>query len=270
MVYHYCRLVLGILLVLCLLVIPSTSVLAEDPEVEITVSAWVVGYPEGFTITYVNDNQLDLAWTKGEDAVNTMIRAASGHVPVDRTDGYLVYYGDGTSFSDTALTLAGPEVIYYRAWSENAVGGWSHLFASGDTEDFMSASFLFIGFILIAAFLSWFAYRVRMLIFSMVAAMSWLGLGTWLLLSGSTNLEMNELWTQIFGLVFIVMTIGVLTLSMRSSIRHEAQVRGRVGYPGAETESWQTWGPKKRKKKPTASERQAEYKETLRGKRRHR
>lgn len=245
----------------------STPVLADtSADVTVTATGWIAGYPEGFTLTYVSDNQIDITWTKGEDAVNTMVRAAFGHVPEDISDGYQVYYGDGESYSDTSLTLAGPEIIYYRAWSQNADGVWAPLFASGDTEEFMSASFLFIGFILIAAFLSWFAYKVRMLIFSMVAAMSWLGLGTWLLLSGSTNLEMSEVWTQIFGFVFIVMTIGILTLSMRTSIRHEAKVRGKLGYPGAETESWQTWGPSKRNRKPTASERQAEYKETLKGK----
>lgn len=41
MVHYYRRLVLGVLLGLFLLLVPSTSVLADSPEVVITVSAWV-------------------------------------------------------------------------------------------------------------------------------------------------------------------------------------------------------------------------------------
>lgn len=264
MVYHHRRLILGLLLGLCLL-IPSTSVLADDPVVEITVSAWVIGYPSGFTITYVNDNQVDIAWTPPDNSANTMVRAASGHVPADRADGYQVYLGDGDSCSDTALTLASPEIVYYRAWNEDADDGWGPLFASGDTEDFMSASFLFIGFILIAGLLTYFALKVNLMLFRLAGAMSWLGLGIWLLLSDSTNLQLSDTWTQVFGLLFLVMCIGVLSLQMKADVRHEASVRNVQGFPGSRTESYTTWGPKPKKHKETAMERQANYRKKLKG-----
>ncbi len=68
-----------------------------------------------FIATAVNDNQIDLRWTKGEGAQKTMIRRSTGDYPVDRNDGVLVYFDTGTSFSDTGLS---PETLYYyRAWS---------------------------------------------------------------------------------------------------------------------------------------------------------
>ena len=255
MVHHYCRLVLVVLLGV-LLLLPTTSALAGSPEVTITVSAWTIGYPSNFTLTYISDSQVDLAWTKAVGTENTLIRAASGHVPVDRTDGYQVYYGDGESHSDTALTLASPEIVYYRAWGETAGGSWSPLFASGDTEDFMSASFLFLGWILLSGLLTHFALRVNLMLFRLAAALSWVGLGIWLLLSDSTNLQMSDTWTQVLGTVFLVVAIGVLTLQMKADITHEATVR--KGSSKEEVISWTERSSLKRKA-PTAGDRQASY-----------
>lgn len=257
---------LGIGLLVVLLLLTPSSVLADSSEdVTVTATGYICEAPGGFTLTYVTDYEVGISWTKGADAVNTMVRVKYGEYPQTRADGYLVYYGEDTNFSDSSVVLAGAEIPYYRAWGQNAGGVWEE---SGTTEGgfFMSASFLFIGLILIAGLLTFFALRVGMLLWRLAAAMAWLGLGIWLLLSDSTNLQMSDTWTQVIGTVFILMTIAVLTLQIRTDIRHERSVRGKQGYPGAETESYTTWGPTKRSKKPTAVERQANYKETLREK----
>lgn len=256
-------LVLGLLLVL---LIPS-SVLADSSEdVTVTATGYICEAPGGFTITYISDYEIGLSWIKGEDAENTMVRATYGRAPTGRSDGIEIYYGTGTYATHwiSNVGLTGP--IYYQAWSQAAGGIWEET-GSSEEGNFMSASFLFIGLILLAGLLTAFAYKIRMLLFTMAAATAWLALGVWLLLSDSSNLQMSDTWTQIIGFVFVLMTIAVLTLQIRTDIRHEAQVRGRVGYPGAETESYTTWGPKQRKKKPTALERQADYAEMLKGRR---
>jgi hypothetical protein len=65
-----------------------------------------------------------------------MVRAAYGRMPESRTDGYLVYYGEETYCSDTAVnldeTLAN---IYYVAFAQNAGGGWEGKGASGLLEN---------------------------------------------------------------------------------------------------------------------------------------
>jgi len=252
-----------LLLIVFLLVLFSGSPILADTStgVVITATGVVVLGPQNFAIAYISDNEVELTWVKPEGAVNTLIRVKPGSYPVDRTDGYLVYYDDGESFTDTSVRLAAAEFPFYKAWSETAGGQWSS-YSSEEEANFMSASFLFIGLILIAAFLTYFAYRVRLLIFTMAAASSWLGLGVWLLLSDSTNLQMGDLWTQIIATVFILMTIAVMTLQMRTDIRHERSVRGSGG---GTRESWTESVPR-RKKRQTSLERQVEYRELLRGK----
>lgn len=149
MVHHYRRLILGVLLGLALLLVPSTSVLADDTDVEITVSAYVVGIPSGFTVTYVTDTEVLIKWTTNLGAENTMVRAATGHPPASRTDGYLVYYGNAESYSDTGVSLDETLVpVYYRAWSETAGGVWSSMFAEDNIEGVGMTIFAVVAIIL--------------------------------------------------------------------------------------------------------------------------
>ena len=114
--------------------------------------------------------------------------------------------------------------------------------------------------------LSWLAIRVSMLVWRMAAAISWLVLGI-LFWTNALGTSIGDPWVYALSLVFFLMIIAVLTLQMKSDIQHERSVRGNLGgYPGASSESWTTWGPRKRAKKSTALERQSEYKELLRGK----
>jgi len=238
-----------LMLVLGLLLIPVV-VRADTADVTVTAQGYICAEPGNFTLTYVSDYEIGISWKKGEDAVNTMVRAAFGRLPEDRTDGYQVYYGDGTSCTDTALSLATPEIVYYKAWSQNADGQWSELFASADTEGFMSASFLFIGLIGLAGMLTYFAWRRRHVLICMAASVSWLALGTWLFFGDVTNLQLEETWTQLIGWVFIMMTFACLLFLMDVEIQYEA--RGR---------KWTEYGEKPRERPPRSYE---EYARRLR------
>ena len=53
-----------------------------------------------FTVTYISDTEMDLAWTIGTGVDKVMVRAKYGSYPADipdeytsPSDGYLVYYG---------------------------------------------------------------------------------------------------------------------------------------------------------------------------------
>lgn len=78
--------------------------------------------PTGLTLTAVGVGEVSISWTKGVGAENTMVRGAIGHLPVDRDDGYLVYYGTGTSATDYADI--GQEIVWYRAWSRDSGDTW--------------------------------------------------------------------------------------------------------------------------------------------------
>ena len=110
----------------------GTEVLADtSAEVTVTAAGYVCAAPGGLTLTYISDYEVGISWTKGEGAENTMVRAAVGRLPESRTDGYLVYYGDGTSTSDFSNNLDVLDApVYYRAWSQNAAGTWEDVGSS--------------------------------------------------------------------------------------------------------------------------------------------
>ena len=266
------RKILRLLIVLVILVtqiVPGLLVLAgSSADVTIIATGFVVGTPgapSGFTLTYITDSQIGLSWSNDNYTVNTMIRVKQGGPPTSRFDGYLVYYGPGTSTNDTALNIASPEGWYYRAWGENITGGWSALFSEGDTNIFMSTSFLFIGLIILCSVLTFIAIKANLILFRLAAAGSWLALGLWLLLSDTTNLSLGDTWTQVLGFVFVMMTIAPLTLQMITETKHERVQRGpQGGYPGASSESWTKWGPSPDKKQvATSRDRQSAYRERL-------
>lgn len=116
------------------LVLPVQQVYAADPNVTITLSAWVVSSPSGFTLTYISDYEVQIDWIKGLGSENTMIRACIGRPPENITDGIEVYYGDGTTTNSFINMEMLSEPVYYRAWGETALGIWSPLYAEDQIE----------------------------------------------------------------------------------------------------------------------------------------
>lgn len=123
-----------ILVVLALWLMPVGVLADTSQDVIVTAVGWICDSPGGFTLTYISDYEVQVDWVKGLGAENTMVRAAIGRVPTDRTDGMEIYYGDGTTASSwiNMETLSDP--VYYRAWSETATGVWSPLFAEDQIE----------------------------------------------------------------------------------------------------------------------------------------
>lgn len=126
------------------LLVASPAIAADSRNVTITATGYICA-PPGLTVTYVSEYEVLVEWTKGTGATNTMIRAAVGRIPEDRDDGYLIYYGSdaSASYSDWENNLGMIDVpVYYRAWSEDALGVWEELGASDSVEG--------IGMVLIA------------------------------------------------------------------------------------------------------------------------
>jgi hypothetical protein len=257
-------------LVVLALTLGITKEARADTSSGVTVIAYgyICGTPGGFTLTYINDWEVQLNWINGTDSVNTLVRAAYGHAPANISDGYLVYLGPNESCIDSSATLTSSDPVYYAAWSINSVGVYNPLFASGNSEDIMSASFLFIGWIVLSLGLAFLAFKIKLILFRIASALCWLGLGIYLLLGKVTNLSLSDTWTQVLAFVFFIMAIGCLLLQIRSDTEHTKVSKGRPGYPGAETESWKDWGPmhktKKLSKSEEANQRQAVYRQEVR------
>lgn len=112
--------------------VPSATLADSSEGVVVTATGYIAGAPVNFTVTYISDYEVGLSWTKGEYAERTLIRATIGRMPENSEDGYLVYYGDGESVTDTALNLDEiATLVYYRAWSENSKGVLEDIGADG-------------------------------------------------------------------------------------------------------------------------------------------
>jgi hypothetical protein len=71
--------------------------------------------PTSLTATAISSSQIDLSWTKGTGAENTMIRRKTGSYPSSPSDGSQAYFGPDSTHSDTGLDPN--TTYYYTAWS---------------------------------------------------------------------------------------------------------------------------------------------------------
>ncbi len=156
----------GLILFMGLPVFAGTSA-----DVTITATGYICAAPGGLILTYVNDNEVGISWTKGVDAANTMVRGAVGRLPTSITDGYQVYYGSGNTTSDTGVSFeetAAP--IYYRAWSQNAAGIWE---INGIWDYIEGVGMTLIALILFGGIVSFFALWKKSPLIGMAASAVW-------------------------------------------------------------------------------------------------
>ena len=191
------------LLVILLLItlIAPTPVLADtSAEVVVTATGWICEAPGGFSLFYINDYEIGISWVKGAGAENTMIRAKYGSYPVDRTDGYQVYYGDGTVASDTGVNFEeGVSDVYYIAFSQSASGAWEEI---GATNFMENPHMLLIALILLAL-----GFTIVSYIFKK-GVLSFAGAGPWMIASIYCFTKSAETWDIYFSLAFLF--IGLL------------------------------------------------------------
>jgi len=204
---------------------------SSSANVTITASGWIAGVPGGLTIIYVSDYEVQINWTKGEDAVNTMIRAAYGHAPTTISEGYQVYLGAGESGIDDSVALAGPDLVYYTAFSQNVNGIWAIEYSEEDTGHIMSVSFLFMGWLVLAIFFTWFSSKRPEMLIRLCSSLIWMGMGFWILLGGIENIEVGDSWIQILIWVFFIMAIVPFLVQMNTEIRRESKGM-----------AWKEWG----------------------------
>jgi hypothetical protein len=94
----------------------NTSSYAYGSDTTLTTTGTVtLGAPTGLTASR-STGQIVLSWTKGSNAVNTMVRRSTTTYPSTISDGVQVYFGTGSGVTDTGLTDT--QGYYYSAWSE--------------------------------------------------------------------------------------------------------------------------------------------------------
>jgi len=195
-----------------------------------------------FTVTYISDSETELSWTKDAGFETVMVRATFSRAPVDREDGLEIYNGNGTSATHWTTNTGTSGTIYYRAWSQDAYGVWSDLYASGEAN-FMSTSFLFLGIIMLAAFLTWFCHRRPDVLITLAASAVWLALFLWLFFSSSPPVGFGETWMTVLMWVFVLLIFLPMLLAMNVAITNEAK-----------GQKWTKYGKPPSKKGPAAYE----------------
>lgn len=201
--------------------ITSTRSYAPSTIVVITVTASLnmPGWPFGvlgFTVTRITDTSIKLDWTPHATTDNVTIRVKYGEPPANRSDGYPVYYGDGSATTmtwDNSTSLNNVfGTTYYRIWSENSSGGWSTEYREGYTEGI--AMFLIV-VALIAVALTWLAYKERRITIGIGAAFGWL------ITSVYSYSQSTAIWDIYFCLfwfaIAMMLAIGIEAAMMRAS-----------------------------------------------------
>jgi len=158
--------------------LPSPAIATTTANILVTATPdYTSGVLPPIDFTALETDSVYLSWTKPPGAVNTMVRVKYGEYPADRTDGYLVYYGadeEVTDYSVNFEVLASE--VFYRAWSEDAVGDWS----VDPAEDWLfggAMTLLALGLLALGLTVAMFVTRQMMLGFP--SALFWAIVGGW-------------------------------------------------------------------------------------------
>lgn len=208
---------------------------ATYQEVSVTATPKFTDGITNFTVTYVNETQIDLSWGFSGDAVNIMIRAKYGEYPDDipdedtaPTDGYLVYYGSGTSCSDTSVNFdENVSTLFYKAWGQKASGKWYTDTSTGEQESEMLLLGILAGLALIPLIASFALKSGRKIL-------CWVSAGGWILLSAYSYTRYETLWDVYYSLFLfagiMVMACAFLPLIFKEKKEDDLSVDELEGF----------------------------------------
>ena len=204
-----------ILTIALILLFASPALADTSAGITVTATGYIVEAPGGLTLTYISDYEVGISWTKGADAENTMVRASVGRPPENRTDGYLVYYGEGTNATDWSNNLdALDAAVYYKAWAERTDGMWEE---GGSTTEFVAGigmTLLAIGIICLGLMIAGFILKQAMLL--LAAGLGWIMFGFLMYSKVFENPFINQA-LLILGLALaLVCFVSTLTIYMHS------------------------------------------------------
>lgn len=171
----------------------------------IDTSFVVLSAPTGLTLSLISSNEVLITWTMGLGACNSMVRGAVGRTPTDRSDGYLVYYGNATSTTDWVNTDS--DVVYYRVWSQGCSGTWE---AEGISDSIGGSTIMMIGLIVLVVVLTVLAFVLKNPILHLVCVPAWISLGVYLWNMASWPEGNTYLPTAFLSLAIVVAIVNLV------------------------------------------------------------
>lgn len=179
-----------------------------DSQFIVATSALVLNPPGNLVLTMVGDNEVLITWTMGVGACNVTVRGAIGRLPLDRTDGYLVYYGSGTSATD--VIDSDNEVVFYRVWSQGCDSSWE---TTGIYDSIGGLAWPLIALAILAAGLTITMFMTRNSLLGFPAGIFW-GI-----LSGFAYTQSSSTWDWQYILFFGAMGMVIFSIFAAYTLR---------------------------------------------------
>lgn len=180
-----------------------------------------LGIPTDFTATQVGTGSVCLTWQIDVNSTDTMIRVGSdGNCPANYTDGWLVYFGNGTIVNYTQLSL-GLEEYCFRAWSYYAPVGYSDDYAEAKIG---GENMVFIGLVGLCFALMVLGFWRKSQALLWTAGLAWIAFAFWQrsLVTTWGDWGLHEIMFML-GVMMVIGCIVEATMIYRSE--HEAPPR---------------------------------------------
>ena len=214
------------LVILLIMLLHSTPVFADTSAgVTVTSHGYICGSPDGLIATYVSETNVQLDWAKGVGAENTIVVAKYGSEPTSRSDGYIVYSGNGTTYNDIGVSLDETATyVYYKAWSQSATGVWEII--GSNTAWMGGTGMILIALFLLCGFLSFLSLRSRNVLVAIGAAISWLFVLIYTRDNPIGGITVGSIGDQMFLLLCIGMAMALPLISLMQ-VRRERSVTAK-------------------------------------------
>jgi hypothetical protein len=248
------RIIVGIVLAI-MLTACGTVVFADGVHITVTANPRVAGSVSNFTITYVDEKTIEFSWGFYGDASKIMIRGKVGGYPsgisspdVAPSDGYLVYYGNGTSSSDVDWMMGSvARPVYYAAWAQRADGTWY----TDQSRDWMENTFLIMAglgiFLLLATCLTIAAVSKRSGLLSYGAVGAWM-LTAFQAFYASASSSPGDITDAYMGLFWLSLAFVIACGVWPYASRDRKTVTEETGEDEWEAEDMSSFGNKKEEK----------------------
>lgn len=232
----YKRIIALVLAIGISLILPITGAWAATTAVvTVVMQPDISGGISGFTITYVTDTHMHLDWTLTGEAVNIMVRAKYGEYPDDipdvdtaPSDGYLVYYGSGSEADDTSMNFdENAGALYYSAWAQKADGTWFLDTSTGWEE---SKVMTFIGLIVLAGILSYFALKYPNVLLAILGGGAWAALIPYLVSSPPAAIPAGSQAQQMVIIILSGCAMGIFVTTLWRMLSNRREMKAQVRF----------------------------------------
>lgn len=195
---------------------------------EVTISATGANVtaceaPANLTATMVSEYEYELTWVQGSGNI-TIIRGAYGRFPVDETDGFEIFNGNGTSTTYFVNTEFLGQDIGIRAWSDCGSGSVSTDYSQ--TTILGRADLVFFALIILCLGLTAVSIKSSFRPYMIGASAGWIGLMGYTFVYPPGDITAGGPVQAILAICFIAMAVIVPIMSLGREVQSQETMDG--------------------------------------------